>query len=601
MKTRLFSWIVALFCMTTSTQADTILHNVYARNHTLLNGRWQVIVDPFDAGYYDYRLNESADGFFKNAKPRHKADHVEYDFTDAETLMVPGDWNTQSDRLFFYEGSVWYKRDFSYAKKAGCRTYLYFAAANYEADVYLNGQKLGKHIGGYTPFHYDITDRVAEGDNFVVVRVNAARHPEGVPTVNSDWWNYGGITRDVMLVETPEVSVDDYELRLQKGSYSKLCGYVQLSRPQEGVEVTLSVPELKVNLVLTTDASGRAAYEVKAKPRLWSPEQPKLYDVAITCGTEVIRDCIGFRHIETHGREVLLNGKPVFLRGISIHEEAPYKTGRCTTTQDDSTLLTWAKELGCNFVRLAHYPHNEPMVRMAERMGLMVWSEVPVYWTIHWDDANTYANASRQLKDNMDRDHNRCAIVVWSVANETPHSAPRDAFLKGLTSQVRERDDERLVSMAMEVTSHDGNTSKVSDNMSDYVDIVSFNSYLGWYAGKMDDLDSRNWNIPYEKPFFVSEFGAGAVAGHHGDKGAKWTEEYQADLYDRTLRMFNRVPGFAGTSPWILMDFRSARRQLHDEQRFFNRKGLISEKGHKKMAFGVLQDFYRQKAQEYGK
>lgn len=587
--------------MTTSTQADTILHNVYARNHTLLNGRWQVIVDPFDAGYYDYRLNESADGFFKNAKPRHKADHVEYDFTDAETLMVPGDWNTQSDRLFFYEGSVWYKRDFSYAKKAGCRTYLYFAAANYEADVYLNGQKLGKHIGGYTPFHYDITDRVAEGDNFVVVRVNAARHPEGVPTVNSDWWNYGGITRDVMLVETPEVSVDDYELRLQKGSYSKLCGYVQLSRPQEGVEVTLSVPELKVNLTLTTDASGRAAYEVKAKPQLWSPEQPKLYDVAITCGTEVIRDCIGFRHIETRGREVLLNGKPVFLRGISIHEEAPYKTGRCTTTQDDSTLLTWAKELGCNFVRLAHYPHNEPMVRMAERMGLMVWSEVPVYWTIHWDDANTYANASRQLKDNMDRDHNRCAIVVWSVANETPHSAPRDAFLKGLASQVRERDDERLVSMAMEVTSHDGNTSKVSDNMSDYVDIVSFNSYLGWYAGKMDDLDSRNWNIPYEKPFFVSEFGAGAVAGRHGDKGAKWTEEYQADLYDRTLKMFNRVPGFAGTSPWILMDFRSARRQLHDEQRFFNRKGLISEKGHKKMAFGVLQDFYRQKAQEYGK
>lgn len=587
--------------MTTSTQADTILHNVYARNHTLLNGRWQVIVDPFDAGYYDYRLNESADGFFKNAKPRHKADHVEYDFTDAETLMVPGDWNTQSDRLFFYEGSVWYKRDFSYAKKAGCRTYLYFAAANYEADVYLNGQKLGKHIGGYTPFHYDITDRVAEGDNFVVVRVNAARHPEGVPTVNSDWWNYGGITRDVMLVETPEVSVDDYELRLQKGSYSKLCGYVQLSRPQEGVEVTLSVPELKVNLTLTTDASGRAAYEVKAKPQLWSPEQPKLYDMAITCGTEVIRDCIGFRHIETRGREVLLNGKPVFLRGISIHEEAPYKTGRCTTTQDDSTLLTWAKELGCNFVRLAHYPHNEPMVRMAERMGLMVWSEVPVYWTIHWDDANTYANASRQLKDNMDRDHNRCAIVVWSVANETPHSAPRDAFLKGLASQVRERDDERLVSMAMEVTSHDGNTSKVSDNMSDYVDIVSFNSYLGWYAGKMDDLDSRNWNIPYEKPFFVSEFGAGAVAGRHGDKGAKWTEEYQADLYDRTLKMFNRVPGFAGTSPWILMDFRSARRQLHDEQRFFNRKGLISEKGHKKMAFGVLQDFYRQKAQEYGK
>lgn len=594
MKRKLILMFLALIAVGTCV-ADNVLQNVYARSITSLNGDWQIIVDPFDAGYYDYRLKESAAGFFKNAKPKHKADHVEYDFTDDETLRVPGDWNTQEERFFYYEGSVWYKKDFKYSLAQGKKLYLYFGAANYETDVYLNGEKLGKHIGGYTPFNYDITDRLNNGDNFVVVRVNAARHPEGVPTVNSDWWNYGGITRDVLLVETPDVHVDDYGVRMPKGIYNKVCGWVRLNRAEPGKEVTVNIPELKIHRTLITDANGYAHFEVKAKPQLWSPENPRQYEVRIACAGENITDRIGFRHIETRGKKVLLNGKEVFLRGISIHEEAPYKTGRCTTEQDDSILLSWAKELNCNFVRLAHYPHNEKMVRMAESMGFMVWSEVPVYWTIHWDNKDTYANAARQLQDNINRDHNRCAIVIWSVANETPHSEARDTFLKGLAKLVRDNDDERLISMAMEVVGERNDTSMVRDNMSDYVDIISFNSYLGWYNGKVADCDTRSWDIPYDKPFFVSEFGAGAVAGLHGDKGTKWTEEYQADVYDRTLRMYDRADGFAGTSPWILMDFRSARRQLHKEQNFFNRKGIVSDQGKKKLAFGVLQKFYKEK------
>lgn len=597
-KTILTAALALAALLSPQAEAQTVLQNVYAHKHTSLNGSWQTIIDPFDAGFYDYRLKESRTGFFQNRTPQSKQDLVEYDFVPADQLYVPGDWNTQRPELFLYEGSIWYKKDFTYQRKPGTRLYLYFGAANYLTYVYLNGEKLGTHEGGFTPFHFDITDRVKDGANFVVVRVNDDRKPENVPTVNSDWWNYGGITRDVLLVETPDVYVDDYRLDLAPGKYNELCGYVQLNRPAEGQQVTLNIPELKLKQTLTTDARGRAAFTLKAKPRLWSPEDPKLYDVSLSCGEETLSDHIGFRRIETQGKSVLLNGQKTFLRGIAIHEEAPFRAGRVASEAECRTLLQWAKELGCNFVRLAHYPHSEAMVRLAEEMGLMVWSEIPVYWTIHWDNPDTYRNAERQLTDMIARDKNRCAVVIWSIANETPHSPERDQFLGNLATRAREMDGTRLLSMAMEVTGTKANTNRVEDNMSRYVDIVSFNCYLGWYNGTLDDLNTRQWDIPYDKPFFVSEFGAGALAGRHGAPNELWTEEYQAELYRRTLQMYDRVEGFAGTSPWILMDFRSARRQVHGVQDFYNRKGIVSNRGEKKQAFYVLQDFYRKKAGE---
>lgn len=597
MKKNYYFLLLLFLCL--PVEAQTTLQNVYARNTTTLNGYWQTIIDPFDAGYYDYRLGFNQYGFFKNRQQKSKSDLLEYTFSTAEQLSVPGDWNTQGDRYFFYEGSIWYKKDFTYSKKANTKLYLYFGAVNYQANVFLNGERIGDHVGGFTPFHYDITDKLKEGNNFVVLRVNNERHLDAVPTVNSDWWNYGGITRDVMLVETPAASVDDYLLQLPKGKYDRITGYVKLNTKQAGVDVNVQIPELKMNVKLVTDAEGKAVIDVKAKPQLWSPESPKLYDVVIANGEERIQDKIGFRQIETQGKNLLLNGQKIFLRGISIHEEAPYRQGRVSNKEESVTLLSWAKELGCNFVRLAHYPHNEHMVRAAEEMGLLVWDEIPVYWTVQFENPETYKNASQQLSDVMSRDKNRCAVIVWSVANETPHSEARDKFLINLANQVRTTDNTRLLSMAMEPSSFKNNVTTMDDSMSKYVDIISFNSYLGWYGGKIEDCKTRQWNIPHDKPFFVSELGGGALQGFHADKDTRWSEEYQAELYKQTMDMYNRTEGFAGASPWILMDFRSARRQNHEVQNFFNRKGLISEKGVKKQAFYVLQEFYKKKAAEF--
>jgi len=353
-------------------------------------------------------------------------------------------------------------------------------------------------------------------------------------------------------------------------------------------------------LTAETDAQGRAIFRFAAPGlKLWSPAQPKLYAATFACGASKASEPIGFRTVRTRGKEILVNGHPVFLRGICIHEEFPVAGGgRVKSAPQAEQLLKWARELNCNFVRLAHYPHNEAMTRLADQLGILVWSEVPVYWTIDWANPETYRNAEQQLSDMIRRDANRAAIIIWSLANETPVSAPRTKFLSALAATARTLDSTRLLSAAMERHGKPGTptVSVVQDPLAEVVDILAFNQYVGWYDGLPEKCAKVTWEIPYNKPVFVSEFGAGARHGLHGDKSQRWTEEFQADLYAQTLPMLDRIDGLAGFSPWILMDFRSPRRVLTGVQDGFNRKGLLSDQGEKKQAFNILQEYYRKRA-----
>lgn len=589
--------LVALFLSAATTcvaEEVPLLQNVLSRSTVSLNGSWHYIVDVQEEGYYDYRMKPTPWGFFQNAKPQKPEDLIEYDFDKAPVMQVPGDWNTQDERLFFYEGTVWFKRAFQWHRNGNRRTLLYFGAVNYDTYVYVNGKLAGHHVGGFTPFNFDVTDMLREGDNFVVLKVDNKRHAEAVPTQIFDWWNYGGITRDVLLVDVEPVYIEDYNLQLASLEGRLLSFSVQLNKPLSGQQITLSIPELKIKKTLTTDAEGKAALSMKAKPILWSPATPKLYQVDIQLGSESIRDEIGFRIVETRGKQILLNGNPIFLKGISIHEEKPNGGGRANSTADAHTLLSWAKELGCNYVRLAHYPHNEYAVREAERMGMLVWSEIPVYWTIAWTNADTYRNAERQLTDMILRDHNRCNVIIWSIANETPHSDARDQFLSRLSQKARSLDATRLISMAMEVTAANHHKNRLQDNMNQYVDVISFNQYIGWYRD-VNDAPKMEWEIPYDKPVIISEFGGGAKYGLHGAKNQRWTEEFQENLYRENCAMLDKIDGLAGTTPWILKDFRSPRRVLNGIQDYYNRKGLFSDDGHKKKAFYVLKEWYQGK------
>ncbi|UOB19312.1 glycoside hydrolase family 2 protein [Abyssalbus ytuae] len=589
------------------TAQNELIINVYNRESTSLNGTWNYIADLYENGYYNYRYeafdqkeNLDRNAYFSNSKPTGKSDRIEYDFDKSKTLNVPGDWNSQDDKLFYYEGTVWYKKSFNYKKtNKDNKVFVYFGAANYKAEVYLNGKKLGTHVGGFTPFNFEITNLLEEKDNFLIVKVDNKRIKEGVPTLNTDWWNYGGITRDVKLVEVPSTYIRDYFIQLNPANNTHIKGYIKLSGEEiANKKINIGIAELKINKTVITNSYGIADFEIPAKKiKYWSYKNPYLYKVDIKTDSDEITDQIGFRTIKTSGQDILLNGKPVFLKGISIHEENPLKGGRATTMEDAELLLNWAKELGCNFVRLAHYPHNEHMLRLADKKGIMVWEENPVYWTIQWENKETYQNAENQLKEVISRDKNRAAVIIWSMANETPVSEPRTSFLKNLASTARKMDSTRLLSAALEQNTDKNNPDvmHIDDPFANTVDILSFNQYIGWYAGLPERTGKIVWEIDHDKPVFISEFGAGAKYGFHGDKTERWTEEFQEYLYEETLKMISKIPQLRGISPWILVDFRSPRRHLPGIQDEWNRKGLISSEGNKKKAFFVLREFYQSK------
>ena len=592
-------------------QAQTsLLQNAPARSVLSLNGRWNYIIDPYETGFYDYRrmpFDQSPSGkggYYDNQKPStaQEPELIEYDFDHSASLMVPGDWNSQDPKLLYYEGTIWLKKSFKITPTTGKRYFLYFGAINYEAHVYLNGRKLGVHQGGFTPVQFEVTGKLnPSGDNFVVVKADNTRHAEAVPTINTDWWNYGGITRDVFIAEAPETFIVDYKVQLAKDNMSQLAGYVQLDGAgKAGQSVTLSIAEADLKQTLKTDADGRATFSVPAKKlKLWSPQSPKLYAVSLSNGSETVQDKIGFRTIQTRGQDILLNGKFIYLRGISMHDENPLIPGRTRGEGDLRMLLTWAKELGCNYVRLAHYPHNETMLKLADEMGLLVWAEVPVYWTIAWQNPATYQNAETQLSDLISMGKNRASIVVWSVGNETPPGEARLKFMTSLVHKARALDDTRLVSAALELH-RNGSQVTVDDALGAELDLTSFNEYAGWYwSDKLSDVPKYTFDIKYNKPVVISEFGGDALAGYHGDADTRWSEEYQEALYVNQLKMLSTIKGLRGMTPWILADFRATRRQHPVYQNGFNRKGLISSSGVKKKAFYVLQEYYRQQAAKY--
>src|SRR5436190_14995535 len=250
-------FLLALHSITHAQQVDLIA-NTEGRTTISLDGQWRTIIDPYESGYYDYRYQPSANGYFKEAKPKTKSDLIEYDFDTSASLKVPGDWNTQDDHLLFYEGTIWYKKAFDYQRKDNTRLFVYFGAANYIADVYLNGKKLGRHEGGFTPFNFEITDLVRDANNSLIVKVDNKRRRDAVPTLITDWWNYGGLTREVNLIETPATFVHDYFIQLQKGSQDQIDGWVKLNGTKLAQKIAIRIPEARISKSFATDASGFA-------------------------------------------------------------------------------------------------------------------------------------------------------------------------------------------------------------------------------------------------------------------------------------------------------------------------------------------------------
>ncbi|HVX26414.1 MAG TPA: glycoside hydrolase family 2 TIM barrel-domain containing protein [Parafilimonas sp.] len=605
MKKISFLFFVLVNCIINTNAQSSFIQNVYARHYLNLDGRWHYIIDPFETGFRGFQgatadENNNLTGFFENKQQQSKSDLSEYNFYKSPTLNVPGDWNSQNEQLLYYEGTVWYEHDFDFHPQQNKRYFLRFNAINYDAYVSLNDKKLGVHAGGFTPFEFDVTKLLHDGNNFIVVKVNNTRKKENVPTDNFDWWNYGGITRDVLLVEEPTTFIKDYKIQLAKNDLKKIEGFVQLDGDHLSQQIKINIPEAGLETTVTTDANGKATFTIPVKNlSYWSPENPKLYKVIITSDKDEVNDEIGFRTIEAKGADILLNGKPIFLRGIALHDEDPLIPGRVRNISDARILLNWAKELNCNFVRLAHYPHNEEEAYLADSMGLLLWEEVPVYWTIDWTNDSTLRNAQHQITDLIQRDKNRASVIVWSIGNETPNIPEREKFMEAMADTAHALDNSRLISAAL-LTRTDGYNVYVDDPLGGKLDIVSFNEYYGWYSKEMPwEINKFNFTISYNKPVVISELGAGALAGFHADSATRFSEEFQESFYKNQMQLISKVPNLKGMTPWILVDFKSPKRMSPDYQNGWNRKGLISETGQKKKAFYVLRDFYISKEKEY--
>jgi beta-glucuronidase len=570
------------------TAAQTAMINVDARKTISLDGEWKAMLDPGGAG--DWKK------VWEEKKPLQKTDFVEYSFEGGPVLLVPGDFNTQMPELTYEEGTVWYKKSFTYSKKPGKRLFLYFGAVNYRAEVYLNGRKLGAHDGGFTPFQFEVTTGVKEGENAIVVKVNNQRQKDGLPGLGYDWFNYGGITRSVVLIETNSSYIEDYFIQLKKHSDREVSGWVRINGIHTPEKVRIRIPELKLDYTVSTDTSGLAPVNFARDLKRWSPETPKVYQVKIQSSQDSLTDDIGFRNIEVRGTDILLNGKPVFLKAVNIHEERPYKSARAYSEKDAQTLLSWAKELGCNLVRLAHYPHNENMVRLAEKMGLMVWDEIPVYQNIEFNSPEMLPRMSLMMKEMIRRDRNRCAVVVWSLSNETWPSLPNrtEALIK-LSWLCRSQDSTRLITSVINDQSYKNQTVQVWDTLYKYFDFMALNEYFGWYVPWQGKPADTKWEFIYQKPVFISEFGGEAKYGNQTgapDEANSWREEYQEQIYKDQIDMFKTMPHLAGVCAWILVDYRSPVRMQPVYQNGYNRKGLLSEQGEKKKAWYVLHQFY---------
>ena len=538
------------------------------RRRRKLDGAWRWVIDQHEMVARDCRgfVEETNSAFPDIAEP-----------PDWRTMRVPSNWNIGVPELRYYDGAVLFEREFA-ASRPGRRLFLRFEGSFYHTRVWLNGKRLGAHDGGFTPFEFDVTEYVRNGRNRLSAWVDAKPRAERLPCEMTDWFNYGGIYRSVFLEERAANHIADFFCRYDDG---RIRVRIETAGAPRGV-ARLRVPELKIEReVRIHNRRGRA--DIPCEPTLWTPDAPKLYRVECAYGGDVVAERVGFRTIEARDGGILLNGSPIKLKGVCLHEEAAER-GRALTKQDRAHAFDVAEELGLNFIRLAHYPHAREMALEADRRGFLLWEEIPVYWRIQFTNPDTYADAANQLAELIRRDRNRCSVAMWSVANETPvRSENRTRFLSDLADLARRLDPSRPVCAAL-VKAKEGDRIVIDDPLADKLDVLGLNHYGGWYgAGGADDLLRFDNSRFADKPVIVSEFGAGAKKGLHGRR--RFSEEYQRALYKHTLAAIRKNPWIQGCTPWILFDFRTPNR-INRFQNGWNRKGLVDADRHRrKLAF----------------
>lgn len=581
------------------------------RRRTSLAGPWRHTPDAYDSclrsGWYRFSTSDSVFEHYGHLAERYGVpkfarvglrllnwleyarNHVplDFDFDGWEELDLPCSWNTTRPEYFWYEGPMVFTRNIEPDPRPGERTFLRIGGANYRTVVFLNGRHLGTHFGGSGDFCVELTDQIIRGKNRLILSVDSTRRPDQVPMDHTDWFNYGGIYRGIELVYVPRVFIKDFFVRLvPDGRFSRIALDLELSDPLDG-EARFSIPAIGLDRAITV-IGGRARATFDAAPELWCPERPILYDAEAVFGKDRVVDRVGFREIVSRDGRVYLNGRDILLKGVCIHEES-LSNGKALATDEIRENISLAKELGCNFARLAHYPHSRETALIADEAGILLWEEIPVYWAIDFSNSETLRDARNQLAELVLRDRNRASVIVWGVGNENADWDDRLSFMSRLVEDARALDGSRLVAAAC---LRNPITETIDDRLAEQLDLVGINEYFGWYEPGYDKLSRIVGSFNLDKPLLISEFGADARIGFQGSGREFFTLERQEEIYREQTKAIDRLPRIRGACPWILYDFRSPKR-THPIQGLYNRKGLLDEtKKLRKPAFRILQAFY---------
>ena len=585
-----------------------------------LNGTWKFNPDPYQ------RCRQQQ--WWKNLGSN-KSFFPCWDIEGLWDIQVPGTWKTQFPELAWYDGHANYVKDFSVEMPSdGEEAFLVFDGIVYASEIYLNGHKVGQHDWGYSPFVCRVTEYLRP-DNRLFVLVDNHLSADRVPGVRFDWNNDGGIINGVKLIFTPRTYIENFRTRTRlEGDGAVITVEVNLQSRDESRSDTVhfSIPELDVN----ADVSARVGEPAKAEIRiprkriqLWSPETPKLYVTQLSTSQDRVSDEIGYREVRTQGRDVLLNGEPIRLYGLCVHSEFK-DTGRTATSKGIAEIVKKSRELGCNFLRCAHYPYAEIWGRAMDKAGLLWWEEVPVYWLPTIEKEHMSRLALGMLEEAIRRDWNRASLIIWSVSNECAGDAGHSFDMAGgnypywvkACALVRRLDDSRLISSAEcghRRTLASGWSPEAGDAFAtnfaeqrwipghpdafyELFDILAGNVYVSNTGEGLTAYDKyvemlRNYN----KPLMISEFGSMSLLGSDARPGVSretlGSEARHVQILNEAYQSFARLPEITGTMPWCLVDVRVPMHwRWYNDGRGVFRYGLLDEQWREKKAFAAVRE-----------
>ena len=552
------------------------------RNIIELSGAWRFLLDPDNIG---------EDNGWQNGLP------------DGETVIVPSVWNNELGHLN-YEGCGWYEKKFI---TNGGTLLLQFESVMTTSTVWLDGKKVGAHYGAFTQFEFIVND-INCGEHTLVVRADSRIDKKSFPQRYTDWFNYGGIARDVYAHELKGISILTnhivYELSTDLKSVTVNAELELYNADASTLSSPVSVKIGEISIYsddITLDGYERKTVKTPSVTisdiDLWDTDAPNLYTVTAATDTDDLIDKIGFRKIEVKNGDILLNNKSIELLGVNRHEEYP-DWGFAFPAKLMKKDIDLICDMGCNTIRGSHYPNSKIFVDMLDEKGILFWSEIPMWGCGFGEEAlkdeDVVARGLEMHKEMTKFYYNHPSIIIWGMHNEicTPYPCTYE-ISKQYNDHLRKNGGNRLIT-------HAANHS-FQDSSMEFDDIICLNVYYGWYGGSLSDWDKfvadfgehikkEGWE---NKPVIMSEFGAGALAGFHAHfDTVRWSEEYQRDLLEYCLELFHKTDYMRGTYIWQFCNIRTSPSMDINRVRYFNNKGILDEYRNPKASYFKVKELY---------